>query len=519
MSTAVAEITTMQRCAPNDASTRFSDNRPAEYSDDSLALKFTERHRDYLRYTAAWGRWSLWDGCVWRCDDTLNVINLARDVCRDASAMCNDQSLAPRLASAATVSGVERLARADRQHAATVDQWDSDPWLLNTPGGVVDLRTGNSQPASQTDYMTKIAGAAPGGDCPLWCAFLSRITDGDQEFQRFLQRMAGYCLTGKTTEDALFFLYGTGANGKSVFLNTISGVMGDYAKPAPIETFIASRSEHHPTGLAGLQGARLITAVETEEGRQWAEAKLKTLTGGDRIPARFMRQDFFEYAPQFKLAIAGNHKPGLRSVDEAMRRRFHLLPFTVTIPASERDSELEEKLRREGGGILRWMIDGCLAWQSQRLCPPKVVRDATAEYLAAEDALARWVEDRCVTGGNNRGTTSALWQDWREWTKTNGEFCESQKWFSPQLEARGFAKSKSNGVRGYKGIALRTDTGTDGAGETNMSLTRAGVNDKADDMPHPSLTGHSPPEEPRQPRIDTTFTAPADVERVYEGEI
>ena len=177
----------------------------------------------------------------------------------------------------------------------------------------------------------------PAGKCPIWLQFLAEITGGDQNLQDFLQRMFGYALTGVTTEHALFFLYGTGGNGKSVFINTISGILAEYHKPAPIETFTASQSERHPTDLAGLRGARCVTAVETEEGRRWAESKIKALTGGDRISARFMRQDFFEYVPQFKLIIAGNHKPGLSSVDEAIRRRFNLIPFTVTIPPEKRD--------------------------------------------------------------------------------------------------------------------------------------------------------------------------------------
>src|SRR5262249_4902153 len=152
-------------------------------------------------------------------------------------------------------------------------------------------------------------------------------------------RLLGYALTGLTIEHALFFLYGTGANGKSVLMSTVAGILGSYHRTAPIETFTASTSERHPTDLAGLRGARLVTAVETEEGRRWAESKIKALTGGDRIAARFMRQDFFEFTPQFKLVIAGNHKPGLRSVDEAIRRRFNLVPFTVTIPKAERDEK------------------------------------------------------------------------------------------------------------------------------------------------------------------------------------
>jgi putative DNA primase/helicase len=367
-------------------------------AEDAIALQFSQRYGEDLRYTAAWGRWNHWDGRLWECDDTLNVFDLARKICRDVSSSCGDQKLARHIVTASTVAAVERLVRSDRRHAATVDQWDADPWLLNTPGGTVDLRTGVLRSAVRDDYCTKITAATPGGECPLWMQYLSRVTGHKVGLQEFLQRMSGYTLTGVTREHAFFFPYGTGANGKSVFINTIAGAMGDYAKTAPIETFTASNNEQHPTDLAGLQGARLVAATETEDGRRWAESKLKRLTGGDPISARFMRQDFFEYIPQFKLIIAGNHKPGLGPVDEAIRRRVHLIPFTVTIPEEERDEELTEKLCAEWGGIVQWMLEGCLARQRQGLNPPAVVRDATEDYLAAEDATGRWLEERCDVG-------------------------------------------------------------------------------------------------------------------------
>lgn len=216
---------------------------------------------------------------------------------------------------------VEHLAQADRRIAATAEQWDADPWLLNTPAGTIDLRTGTTTAHSYSDYLTKITGVSSCDSCPTptWLAFLKRITDNDESLVAYLQRMAGYGLTGSTQEHALFFLYGTGANGKSTFVNALTNCLGDYHRAAPIETFTALEQERHPTDLAGLRGARLVIATETEEGRRWAESKIKALTGGDKISARFMRQDFFDYNPQFKMIIAGNHKPGLRSVDEAKR--------------------------------------------------------------------------------------------------------------------------------------------------------------------------------------------------------
>ena len=423
-------------------------------ADDALALEFSDLHGDDLRYTAQWGQWSTWDGTRWNRDETCYVFDLVRRLCRRASSSCGDENLARRVASAPTVAAVERLARTDRRHATTVDQWDADPWLLNSPSGVVDLHTGDLRPAVCEDYCTKVTSVGPGGVCSLWLEFLSRITNGNVELQAFLQRMSGYALTGVTREHALFFLYGTGANGKTVFIKTISGVMGDYARTAAIETFIASASERHPTDLAGLRGARLVTAVETEDGKRWAESKLKALTGGDRIAARFMRQDFFEFVPQFKLLIAGNHKPSIQTVDEAMRRRFNLLPFTVTIPDAERDLELADKLRNEWGGILQWMIDGCVAWQREGLKPPAIVAEATSDYLAAEDAHGRWLEDCCVLGKQYFAPTADLFGSWRQWCEKNGEQPGSVKRFSQNLESRGFNRERSAAVRGFGGLAL-----------------------------------------------------------------
>jgi putative DNA primase/helicase len=428
-----------------------------EFSEDALAERFTEWHGEDLRYVSAWGKWMQWGGACWAPDDTLRVFDRAREICRTAATERElKPAVAARVTSAATVAAVERLARADRRHAAVVDQWDRDAWILNTPGGLVDLRTGAMSAHRRDAYCTKITAVAPGGACPLWDTFLQRITDDDAELQAFLGRMVGYCLTADTREHALFFLYGTGANGKTVFGATVAGILGDYAKTAAIETFIASAAEHHPTDIAGLQGARLVTASETEDGRRWAEAKVKTLTGGDKVSARFMRQDFFEFQPVFKLMIAGNHKPGLRSVDEAIRRRLHLVPFTVTIPAAERDLTLRHKLRAEWPGILAWAIKHCLAWQIQGLQPPASVRDATDAYMAAEDAFTEWLEVRCVRVPNASGTAARLFADWKVWAEAAQEYVGSQKQFSQTLEEKGFRRMRDNhGARAFLGIGLR----------------------------------------------------------------
>jgi putative DNA primase/helicase len=298
-------------------------------------------------------------------------------------------------------------------------------------------------------------------DCALWHAFLDRITDNNKELKDYLQLVFGYALSGSTIEHALFFLYGTGANGKSVLLSTISGIMGTYHCTAPIETFTASSTDRHPTELAGLRAARLVTAIETEEGRRWAESRIKALTGGDAISARFMRQDFFQFTPQFKLVIAGNHKPGLRSVDEAIRRRFNLIPFAVTIPPHERDDKLTEKLQQEWPGILQWMIDGCMRWQRDKLSPPKVVSEATAAYLEAEDAIAAWLDECCELDANAWEASAILFLSWTNWATKSGEHVGTQKRFVQALETRGFIYQREGGRgrRGFFGARVRPTYG------------------------------------------------------------
>ena len=430
---------------------------PPGYTEDALALGFTRSHAENWRYVAAWGQWLCWTGTHWQHETTLKAFDLASLVCRKAAASCHNPKIAAKISSAGTVAAVERLARADRRHAATSDEWDQDLWALNTPGGVVDLRTGELLPHDRVHRMTKLATATPQGDCPTWRQFLATVTGNDPQLQAYLARVIGYALTGVTVEHALFFLYGTGANGKSVFVNTIAAILGDYATNAAMDTFMATQGERHPTDMASLRGARLVTSIETEQGRRWAESRLKSLTGGDKISARFMRQDFFEFTPQFKLVVAGNHKPAIRTIDEAMRRRLHLIPFTVTIPPKERDRTLPERLLAERDGILAWAVQGCLEWQRTGLQPPEAVMAATEEYFEAEDALGRWLEECCDLGPNRTETSADLFAGWKVWAEANGEFAGSQRRFSDLMLARGFDKWRDPETdrRGLRGVALR----------------------------------------------------------------
>lgn len=440
---------------------------PPPFSEIALAERFVERHEHELRYVEQWKSWMVFDGMRWQRERTRLPLEWARRIAREAAAEVEEASRAERIASSKTRTSIASLASADRRIAAVVDQWDVSPWLLNTPGGVVDLRTGTVRAPQPNDYMTRMTAVQPDKDCSYhrWLQFLSTTfaRDGrpDVALIQYMQRVLGYALTGDTSEHALWFAHGTGANGKSVLTSTVAGIMGDYHKTSPIETFTASSGDRHPTELAALQGARLVTATETEEGRAWAEARIKTLTGGDTVSARYMRQDFFEYRPQFKLLISGNHKPGLRSVDDAIRRRFNLIPFGVTIPKEQRDPELAEKLRAEWPGILHWMIQGCVKWQEKGLATPDVVSAATDNYLAAEDATGAWLAECCHVGPRHSDSSSALFASWSAWALRAGEEVGSRIRFSKTLDKRGFAQMRTGTERRYEGLTVRLPPGHD----------------------------------------------------------
>lgn len=432
-------------------------------TEDEAALRFAVLYTGRLRYCHDHGAWFEWTGSIWRKNATGLAFHWARELARQLAAEEADKTRMTA-SKAAFAGAVERFARSDPALAVTSETWDRDPFLLGTPSGTVDLRTGLLRVANAADGITQATAVAPAdiAECPLWLRFMDETTGGDAEMVRFIQQWAGYSLTGDTREHALCFVFGGGGNGKSVYLNVISGIMGAYATTAAMETFIATGGDKHPTDLAMLRGARLVTASETEEGRQWAESRIKALTGGDRISARFMRQDYFQFVPAFKLTIIGNHKPVLRNIDDAARRRFNLVPFTRK-PANP-DRQLEEKLRAEWPGILRWMIEGCLDWQANGLVRPSSVIEATKDYFEAQDTFGAWLEEDCLCEPGNTWkseNSSNLFEAWSRYAKNAGELPGTRKAFADQLQHRGFEKHKgAGGSRNYRGISLRPSART-----------------------------------------------------------
>ena len=445
--TASAAKTPEQKQTNNDAPT-----------EDAVASSFAEQRGGDLKFCHHAGRWYEWFGGVWRVNETGIVLQRIRELSR---AMSSDAG--PKIQAAVNkVSfsrGAESFCKVDPTFAVTSDHWDKDQMLLGTPDGTVDLRTGDLRESDPADGITKSAAVSPAkiATCPTWLRFLREATGGDVEMTRFLQQWCGYALTGDVREHAFVFVYGPGGNGKSVWLNTIAGIMGDYHAVAPMEALTESFNERHPTDLAGLRGSRLVTAIETEEGKAWAEAKLKSLTGGDPIKARFMRQDFFTYQPQFKLTVAGNHKPTLRNVDAAMKRRINIVPFEHT--PVEPDRQLEEKLKAEWPMILRWAIDGCIDWQKHGLIRPVSITAATGNYFEAQNIFKQWLEEECVYEPKNTYRTAKareLFASWTAYAKAAGVPAGGVVKFAESLHGAGCVNVKSTGgVRSWCGVELR----------------------------------------------------------------
>lgn len=442
---------------------------PPRGSDRDLAEEVYLEYGTRIRFMPGARHWLVWDGARWARDAVaqaehlvgMTLNRLADRALRSGGSvteMAKGKVEAARLCSATCRENVMKFVKTDPRITVAPEHFDTDRWLLNTPGGTVDLRTGVLTPHDSAALLTKQTAVTPSAEQrpTEWFRFLAEATGDDGELQSYLQRVAGYCLTGATREQVLFFLWGPGGNGKSVFVNALIHVFGDYARQAPMDMFTTGYGDRHPTDIASLQGARLVAASETQAGRRWDEARMKSLTGGERVSARFMRGDFFQYDPQFKLLFVGNHKPEIRDIDDAMRRRIQLVPFTVTPKVV--DQLLPQKLEAEYPAILAWAIAGCLAWQSGGLAVPPSVAASTKDYFAAEDGVGRWLAECCELG-EYETTTEQLFSSWREWTNRSGEYTGSIKRLSQLLINRRFGRwtQPETGRAGFRGLRILQD--------------------------------------------------------------
>ncbi len=423
------------------------------------------RHGRDLRYVHPWNRWLVWDGRRWQADDTGAPDALMKETLRWFAANANeivDGEARKRLLRFAVdserssrVRGALLMAQSEPGVPALPEDLDRDPLLLNVDNGTIDLRTGELLPHNRQHLITRLASVPydPDAKASNWRAFLERILNGDDKLIRFVQRLVGYSATGLTTEQVIPIGWGPGSNGKSTFINTILALLGDYAQQAPAETFL-DRRDGIPNDIARLRGARMVAAAEVGEGRRLNEALIKRMTGGDKITARFMRAEWFEFEPQFTPWMLTNHKPEIVGTDLGIWRRVRLIPFTVTIPEDERDPDLPRRLLDELPGILAWAIDGCLAWQEHGLETPAAVVDATADYRAEMDIVGAFLDDCCELNPETRVKASTLHTRLEYWAKENGHELLSQKALGLRLGERGFTRQRLSNGWHWNGLAL-----------------------------------------------------------------
>ena len=430
-------------------------------SEDRAADAFIAQYGDNVRFChdSGWLEFSE-DNHVWERGKTPSVMEKIRQVCRALNADGNAY-----FARASTYRGVAGIAQNDPKVFTKPEQWDAHPWLLSTPGGVVSLNGKPIECPERALHLTKTTRVAPAKGEPVkWLAFMNEVTQGDVKLQRYLWQVSGCALTGSTREHALFFVYGAGGNGKSVFLNTIENVLGDYAVRATMDVFTSSKSafDKHTTDIAMLAGARLVSLSETEEGRSWKESLVKSMTGGDKQTARFMRRDNFTFQPQFKLVVVSNNKPRIAKVDDAMRRRINIIPFNFR-PETP-DLELERKLVAEYPQILNWMIEGCKDWLQNGFVKPQCVLDETAEYFAEQDLMAQWISENVEVAKEAVELGITLFNNWKEFMVSKGEserFLNVTRFGNEMkrvMGAHGVNKQHTELGNVYRGMRLKPDT-------------------------------------------------------------
>ncbi|CAJ9609122.1 phage/plasmid primase, P4 family [Burkholderia pseudomallei] len=424
-------------------------------TEDAAAVLFAVQWQGRICFNARHGCWYEWTGTHWRKDQRGAVIERVRAKLRE---LLPDGDV--RVHGAKMAHNVAFLAQSDAR-LLPAGEFDADAWTIGTPAGAINLRDGSLRPARPDDLITRVTGCAPDfdGDCPRWREFLKTCAQGDDELVAFVQKLCGYALTGSTRYEFVFVLYGPGANGKTRLLTAIREILGDYFIALPPETFLQSAHEQHPAGIARLQGARLAAVSELPANRSWNSQRVKDISSGERIAARFMRQDFFEFVPVCKLLFVGNHRPRLQQVDEAERRRFRLIPFLHRVPEDQRDHDLEAKLREEYPAILAWMIEGAKRLHEGGFgAMPKAVREASADYFAESDTLATWADERLTFDRALSVRAGVLHDDYRRWFEDNGH--DGRPMSANELKQRlihDYGARYERDMRGryFKGVALR----------------------------------------------------------------
>jgi putative DNA primase/helicase len=433
------------------------------------AERMLRDHGADLRYCHPWKRWLVWDGRRYAMDDSGAVVRRAKQTVRQILAEASelDDSAARKATlkhatqseAAKKIDAMIALLRSESGIPVAPGELDADPWLLTVANGVLDLRTGELSPHHKALLTTKLVPIPYQVDapCPTWKRFLLEAMKGREELVAYLQRAMGYSLTGVTTEHVMFVLHGDGRNGKSTFIEILRLVSGEYARAAPMETFLVGRNDgdRPRNDLAALKGARVVTSVEVPEGRRLDEAFIKAVTGGDTVSCRFLHGEFFDMVPLFKLWLATNYKPEIRGTDVGIWSRLQLVPWEESFAGRE-DRDLPRQIREELPGILAWIVDGALDWREGGLRPPSAVAEATKAYRAEMDVVQRFVMEKCVLEKNTSIRSSDLYRVYVKWSEANGEKPKSHTAFGKAIKKVPGVTDRTSGVVILEGIRLLT---------------------------------------------------------------
>jgi len=429
--------------------------------------RFVARHGRDVRYCKPWGDWLVWDGRRYALDETNAVHRLAKDTARrilvEAATIADDDERKRHVEHAVNTQGKSRIdamtAMAATEPGIPIlpGEMNQCGWLLNCLNGTVDLRTGELRPHDRADLLTQLCEVEfdPDAKCPQWEATLDLFFAGDKALIAYWQRICGYALVGLVRDHVMPVAYGDGSNGKSTILGTVQDVLGpSYAMKAPPAMLMAKTHDSHPTDRADLYGKRLVIAIETEAGRRLDETMVKELTGGDRIRARRMRENFWEFSPSHTIIMATNHKPVVKGTDNGVWRRLRLIPFAVKVEGETADTSMPEKLRAEFPGILAWCVRGCLAWQEVGLNEPAVVKQATAAYRSEQDVVGLFLDERAILSPGLRTRCNAFFEAYKSWAEAAGERPMTMRAFGQAMKERGIEVKTSNG-KWYLGVGLK----------------------------------------------------------------
>lgn len=418
-------------------------------TDEGNAERLVALYGDDIHYVSQWNTWVYWNDAYWQHDTLDHVSRLAIKMIKlllNAAVELDDEEkrkkavmFALQSHSRKAIDNMLTLAKAQLGVRIDASMFNADQWLLNVANGTLDLKTGKLQPHQQSDLITKMIDVPfdPNASAPTWIDFLNTVFGNDQPLIDYVQRALGYSITGDVREDCLHFAFGSGGNGKSTFFKAIEKILGDYAHKSPSSMLMASKFEGIPVDVADLQGKRLVVASEVSKGVRWNEAKIKDLTGGDKLTARYMRANPFTFEPTHKLWIYGNYKPVVVGADEGIWRRLRLIPFTVKIPDNIKDTTFDDRFDVELPGILAWIVKGCLAWQQYGLGEmPNTVKAATNEYRAEMDKLQTFIDERCIIGKFERCLFGDIYAAYVQYCKSVGEFVVDKREFKERLERK-----------------------------------------------------------------------------------